>query len=174
MQNHHILMLGFRRFTGKIMAVCLSICLCIVPTFSKDKADIIPAGNWGAVEFLQKDATITVHMNSGDKIKGKFLALEADAIRLNVDGHEKIFPKTSITEAWQRVPDSKLNGILIGAVAGALAGGLVARAAGTTHTGDSGAQALGGGIVMTGLGLGALFGGITDAKIKGNKLIYRK
>jgi hypothetical protein len=174
MQNHHVLILDFRRFTGKIMAVCLSICLCIVPAFSKDKANVIPAGNWGAVEFLEKDATITVHMNSGDKTEGKFLALEADSIRLNIDKQERIFPRASITEVWQRVPDSKLNGILIGAVIGLVAGGLVARAAGTTHTGDSGAQALGGGIVMTGLGLGALFGGITDAKIKGNKLIYRK
>jgi|WetSurMetagenome_2_1015567.scaffolds.fasta_scaffold333030_2 hypothetical protein len=174
MQDHHILVLGFRPFTEKILVVFLTICLCIVPAFSKDKTNIIPAGNWGAVEFLEKDATITISMNSGDKTEGKFLALEADSIRLMVDKQERIFPQASITEVWQRVPDSKLNGILIGAGIGLIAGNIVARAGGTVNTGDSGARALGGGIIMAGLGLGALFGGITDASIKGNKLIYRK
>jgi hypothetical protein len=146
----------------------------MISAFPKDKANAIPAANWGAVEFLEKDTFIAVHMNSGDKIEGKFLALEAESIRLYVDKRERVIPRVSITEIWQRMADTKLNGILIGALAGGIAGGLVAKAAGTTDTGDSGARAIGGGIIMTGLGLGALFGGITDAAIKSNRLIYRK
>jgi hypothetical protein len=175
MQNHHILILGFRRFAEKIMAVSLAICLCIVPAFPKDKADIIPAGNWAAVQNLKIGKSVSLRMISGDRIDGEFLGLDPDAIRLTVDKMERIFQRSSINEVWQlRAPDRKLNGTLIGMGAGTAAGAIVAGASGALKTGDSAGRAWGGACIMAGMGLGALFGALTDAAIKGDKLLYRK
>jgi hypothetical protein len=175
MQNQHILILGFRRLAVKIMAVCLAICLCIVPVFSKDKVNIIPAGNWAAVQNLKTGRSVSMHMISGDRIDGEFLGLDPEAIRLKVDKQEKIFQRSSINEVWQlRAPDSKLNGTLIGMGVGTTAGIITAAASGTLKTGDTAGRQLGGAFIMAGMGFGALFGAITDAAIKGDKLLYRK
>jgi hypothetical protein len=174
MRVPHILIIKSGRLAGKMVSAVLAICLCITSAFSKDTVNIIPAGNWAAVQNLKAGESMSIRLISGDRIEGEFLELDTEAIRMKVDKQEKAFPRESITEARQRVRDSKVNGILIGALAGGIAGGLVAKAAGTTHTGDTAARELGGAIIMAGVGLGALFGGITDAAIKGDKIIYRK
>jgi hypothetical protein len=175
MQSPHVLMLGFMRLAGKIMAVCLAICLCIVPVFPKDKADIVPLGNWAAVQNLKIGKSVSLHMTSGDRIDGEFVGLDPEAIRLKVDKQEKIYQRISVSEVWQlRVPDSKLNGTLIGMGVGTAAGLITAAASGTLKTGDTAGRQLGGAFIMAGMGFGALFGAITDAAIKGDKLLYRK
>jgi hypothetical protein len=162
-------------FKTKLLTVGLWVSLSVVPGFPTDINNVIPSGNWNGVESLQKLTSISMHMDSGDKIEGKFLALDSDSIRLNVDKQEKIFPRQSIVEIRQtRMPDRKINGILIGMGVGGLSGGLVANAAGAIKTGDSAARSLGGAMIMAGVGFGALFGGLIDSRIKGSKLIYRK
>jgi hypothetical protein len=87
----------------------------------------------------------------------------------------EIQARASVTEIRQlRIPDSKLNGTLIGMGAGTVAGIIVAAAGGTLNTGDTAGRQLGGALIMAGMGFGALFGCIADAKIKGSKLIYLK
>jgi hypothetical protein len=77
---------------GKIVPVFLAFYVCIATAFPKDVIDVVPRGNWGAVEFLEKGTSISVSMDSGDKMEGKLLGLEPDAIRLNVDKQERIYP----------------------------------------------------------------------------------
>jgi hypothetical protein len=162
-------------FRSITVAIFLSICLWIAPLFPKDKIEVVPRGNWGAIEFLERGMIISVSMDSGDKMEGKFLGLEPDAIRLNVDKKERVYPRANILEIRQLdFPDSKLNGTLIGMGAGMVGGLIAATALGTLNTGDTAARQWGGAFIMAGMGLGALFGCITDAQIKGSKLIYLK
>jgi hypothetical protein len=165
----------FNRLRAKTMAVSLAICLCVTPAFPKDKIEVVPRGNWGAVEFLEKGTSISVAIDFGNKIEGKFLELDAGAIRLMVDKKERVYPRASITEIRQFVPDSNLDGILIGYLAGAGAGGLIAKASGTLNTGDSAARQIGGAIIAVAVVLGAVAGGVIDSRTKGkSKLIYLK
>jgi hypothetical protein len=160
---------------GKAVAVFLAIFLCVAPAFPKDTIDVVPRGNWGVVGFLEEGASLSVSMNSGDKMEGKFLGLEPDAIRLKVDKKERIYPRASITEIRQlHIPDSKLNGTLIGMGAGMVAGIITASASGALKTGDTAGRQWGSAFIMAGMGFGALFGCIADATIKGSKLIYLK
>jgi hypothetical protein len=159
----------------KMLAAFVSVCLCVIPVFPKGATDVVPRGNWRAVEFLEEGTSISVSMDSGDKMEGKFLGLESDAIRLKVDKKERVYPRASITEIRQlRVPDSKLNGTLIGMGGGMVAGIIAASALGGLSTGDTAGRQWGAALIMAGMGLGALFGGITDATIKGSRLIYLK
>jgi hypothetical protein len=161
--------------TVKAGAAFLAVCLCIVSAFPNDMLDAIPRGNWGAVESLAKGTSISVTLESGDKMGGKFVGLEPDAIRLKVDRQERIYPRASVTEIRQlRVPDGKANGTLIGMGAGMVAGIIVASVSGTLRTGDRAGRQWGTGLIMAGMGFGALFGCIADAAIKGDRLIYLK
>jgi hypothetical protein len=159
-----------------ILALTFMFCIYETSAFARDRADIVPLGNWRAVEAMEKDASISVHMNSGHKIEGKFLGLDPDAIHLKIDNQERIYPRASITEVWQlRIPDRKLNGTLIGMLAGAGAGIIAAAAGGFLEpTGDTAGRQIGPGFIMAGIGIGAAIGATSDAMIRGNKLLYRR
>jgi hypothetical protein len=153
----------------------LAVCLCVVSAFPNEMLDAMPRGNWRAVESLAKGTSISVALESGDKMEGKFVGLEPDAIRLNVDDKERIYPLASVVEIRQlRVPDGKANGTLIGLGAGMVAGIIAASVSGTLRTGDSAGRQWGAGLIMAGMGFGALFGCTADAAIKGDRLIYLK
>jgi hypothetical protein len=172
MNNHrYVLVFGFKKVLKKALMIYLALSLGVIPVLPSDSADIIPPGNWGAVESLTQGTEISVRMTSGDKMDGKYLGLDAEGIRLTMDNQERIFPRSAVTHVWQlRVKDKKLNGALIGMGLGAVAGGAIGAAA---KAGFSGEDALGGAFVLAGIGLGAIIGVTVDALIKGNKLIYR-
>ncbi len=173
MHNRYALRMScFRIVVEKALAICLALCLGIIPALPGDKVDIVPPGNWAAVESLQKGTSISVRMTSGDRMDGKFQGLDAESIHLMMNKQERIFPRNSIAEVWQlRVPDRKRNGALIGMGAGALAGGIGAAASGARFSGEDQYGVL---LVAIGAGLGAIVGATTDAMIKGNRLLYRK
>ena len=137
----------------KTLAMCLTICLATMPVIAKGKVDIVPPGNWAAVESLQKGTSISVRMTSADRVEGNFLDLDNESIRLTIDNQEKIYPRNSIAEIYQlRVPDRKLNGTLIGMGAGALAGVVGAVASDAPFSGEDTWGFL---FVAVGIGLGA-------------------
>lgn len=172
MKNQDDRVIGFKWYLRKILVVCLVVYMGVVSALPKDNFIAIPPGNWGLVDALQTGTSISVRMISGDRMDGKFLALDTDSVRLLMDKKERIYPRNSVAEVWRlRVPDPKLNGALIGMGAGALAGIIGAVA---TDASFGGEDAWGAGFVMAGIGIGAALGLTTDAMIKGDKLIYRK
>jgi len=175
MNNRCHLMFAFDGFAGKIFAVCLVFCLSVIPAFPKDNANVVPPGNWGAVEYLPRGTKISVRMIFGDRMDGKFLNLDAESIRLEIDGKDRNYPRTDVREIWQlRVPDRKLNGALIGMGTGAAAG-IIAAYAVNTGGGSRWRQedAPGPYFLLAGLGLGALVGTLVDVSIKSDRLLYR-
>lgn len=133
---------------------------------------IVPLGNWEVVESLAQGTEISVLMTFGDRMDGRFLSLDAESIRLAINGKDRIYPRRDVAEVWQlRMPDRKLNGALIGMGAGALAGVIGAVASDAQFEGEDKWGVL---FVIAGIGLGALAGAVVDATIKGNRLIYRK
>jgi hypothetical protein len=166
----------YRLIFKRILAVNLALCLFAIHAFPKDRMNVVPRGNWALAELLKQDTAVSVRMTSGDRMDGKFLTMDSEAIHITIDKRERIYPRGSIAEIWQlRVPDRKLNGIIYGLLAGAAAGAIVAGAGGLLEpTGDSTGKIMGPGFIMAGMGLGAAIGGTTDALIRGNKLLYRK
>jgi hypothetical protein len=163
---------GCGRGLRTLLAASLAFCLGIFPALPKDKLTSIPPGNWGLVGVLDEGTSISVRMTSGDRIDGKFIALDPDSVRLVMDKKERIYPRIGIAEIWQlRAPDPKLNGSLIGMGVGAVAGIIGAVASNAPFGGE---DAWGSGFVMAGIGIGAALGFAADAAIKSDKLIYRK
>ena len=155
----------------EFIAFCLISCLSVIPALPKDNANVVPPGNWGAVENLPQGTNISVRMTFEDRIDGKFAGLDDDSIRLFVDEKERIYPRNDVAEVWQlRVPDRKRNGTLIGMGAVAVAGIIGAVAYNATWKGE---DALGLVVVLGSTDLGATVGAIVDAAIKGDKLLYR-
>lgn len=172
MYNRKVFVFCFRSISRKLLVASLVLCLSVIPTLSKDKLDAAPPGNWGAIESMNKDTSVSVRMTSGDRMDGKFLKIDADAIYIGVDRQVKILPRRVVAEIWQhRAPDKKLNGILIGMGTGALSGVVVGKAINAEFQGEDAFGIL---LVAAGLGFGALIGGVTDAAIKSDKLLYRK
>lgn len=175
MHTHGCVVLGFKTMMSKMLAIGLTLCLGVVPVLPKDNDIAVPPGNWCAVEHLPQGTKISVHMTFGDRIDGRFLSLDVESIRLTSDGQDRIYPRRDVAEIWQlRVPDKKLNGILVGMGAGATAG-IIAAYAVETGGGNRWRQedAPGPYFLLAGLGLGALLGGIVDASIRGDQLLYR-
>jgi hypothetical protein len=159
----------------KPAAILLAFFLCFGSAFPMDMDNTVPRDNWRAVQLLEKGTSISVTMDSGDKMEGKFLELESNAIRLRVDNQERIYPRANVQEIRQlRVPDSRANGTLIGMGAGTVGGVIAASVSGTLKTGDTAGRQWGAGFIMAGMGFGALFGFLADTAIKGSKTIYRK
>jgi hypothetical protein len=166
------MIISLKAIGSKICSVCLVFCLSVLPSLSRDMNIVIPANNWGAVQSLQKGTSISVRMASQDRMEGDFLSLDAESIHLMMDKQERTFPRDSIVEVRQlRVPDRKLNGILIGMGTGTAAGGIAAAA---SHAPFRGEDVWGVLFVAAGAGLGAVFGFTADTMIKGSKLIYRR
>jgi len=164
--------LEIRTLLRKTLVMGLVVCLGVVSALPKDNLSAIPPGNWGLVGSLEKGTSISVRMTSGDRIDGKFIALDPDSVRLTMDRQERVYPRSGIAQVWQlRVADPKLNGTLIGMGAGAAAGIIGAVSSNAPFGGE---DAWGAGFVMAGIGIGAALGLMTDAMIKGDKLIYRK
>ncbi len=167
-------MFGFRRVVTKVLATCLALFLGVIPVLPKGNAETVPPGNWNAVELLQKGTSISLRMTSGDRMEGKFHALEAEGIRLIVDGQERILPKSGVAEIRQlHVGDSKVNGTIYGMLAGGAVGGIAAGTLGElmANEGQAGQGAL---YLLAGIGIGALVGLTVDSAIKGDRLLYRK
>ena len=156
----------------RMLAMVLVFCLCTIPAGAKDKTDAVPLGNWAAVQSLEHGTSVSVRMTSGDRMDGKFFGLDPEGIRITIDKHERIFPRTGVAEIWQlRYPDRKLDGALIGMGVGAIAGIIAASTLEARWRGD---DALGPSFVLAGIGIGAGLGVAGDAAIKGNKLLYPK
>jgi len=179
MNGRCVLLFAFNGFAGKVFAIFLVLCLSVIPAFPKDTANVVPPGNWGAVEYLPQGTKISVRMTFGDRMDGRFLGLDSENIRLAIDEKDRIYPRNDVAEVWRlRVPDRKLNGTLIGLGVGA-AGGIAsivilanAKTNGPVYWDEeAGAFLVAGALV--GAGIGALVGAIVDASIKEDKLIYR-
>ena len=98
----------------RLIALCLVFICGTIPAMSMSNFDSVPPGNWGKVESLSQGTEISVKMRFGDKMKGEYIGLDADSIRLNIDRQERSYPKKDIGEIrLLGVSDSNLNGLLI-------------------------------------------------------------
>jgi hypothetical protein len=178
MNSRFVLLFDFYGFTRMLFVLCVVLCLSAIPLFPKDNVNVVPPGNWGAVENLPQ-GTKSVRLTFGDRMDGAYLGLDDESIRLAVDEKEEKYSRNDVAEVWQlRVPDRKLNGTLIGMGIGA-AGGIATMAVGLNAGAnghafsdkESGAVLLGG--TLIGGGIGALVGAIIDTTVKGDRLLYR-
>jgi hypothetical protein len=165
---------GFKRIAKEILAICLALGLSVIPAASKNNNVVVPPGNWGGLESLPPGTEISVRMTFGDKIEGKFMSMDSDGIRLTMDEKERIYPRSDVAEVRQlHVPDSKLNGTLIGMGAGAAAGGIAAGTLGQLLENESN-ESYGALLLVLGIGIGTAAGLAIDTAVKGDRLIYRK
>jgi hypothetical protein len=179
MHDRPVLFFDNKDVARKATALYLVICLSVIPALSKDLPSAVPPGNWGAVASLIPGTRISVRMTFGDRMIGRFLDLDTESIRMSIDENERIYPRSDVAEVWQlRVPDRKLNGILIGMGTGA-AGGIAsmvafanAKTSGPVYWDEEGSAYLLGAALVGG-GIGALVGALVDASVKGDKLLYR-
>lgn len=159
-----------KRFT----TFCLISICGVMPALSMNNFESVPPGNWAKVESLSQGEEVSVKMFFGDKMNGEYVSLDLDAIRLKIDGEEKVYPRKDIAEiCLLNVNDSNLNGVGIGVLIGAAAmgiwGGIAAR--GVTSEAGTAALALAGAGI--GGGIGGLIGYVWDNQHKGTELIYR-
>jgi hypothetical protein len=174
MRNLNVRMSCLNKTANKGLALCLALCLSIASAMPKEKSSAIPPGNWGLVGSLPEAASISVRMTSGDRVDGKFVALDPESIRMTADKQERIYPRNSIAEVWELgLADSKLNGTLIGMGIGIGAGAVAAGTAGQLMS-NEGEDAWGAMMLAVGAGIGTLTGFAVDSSIKGERLIYRK
>ena len=96
-------------------------------------------------------------MQFGDKMKGAYVGLDAEAISLNIDGQERTYPKKDIGEIrLLYVSDSNLNGVLTGFAIGAIPLSILFGMYAASERGE-GAEGAAIGVAMGG-GIGALVG----------------
>jgi hypothetical protein len=156
----------------RLIALCLVFVCGITPALSASNFDSVPPGNWGKVESLPRGTEISVKMRFGDKMNGEYMGLDADAIRLNIDKKESIYPKKDIGEVrLLNVSDSNLNGVLTGFAIGAIPPSILLGKYFENETGEGARGALMG--IAIGGGIGALIGYLWDNLDKGTELIYR-
>lgn len=151
----------------QFIALYLISVLGIMPAFSMSHSESVPPGNWARVESLSQNEEISVKMLFGDKMQGKYLGLDPDAIRININGQERIYPRKDVAEIHLiEIRDSNNNGSLIGLAIGAGTSAALL-AAGNA---ESKYYAI---TVPIWAGIGALIGYVADNLHKGSKLIYR-
>ena len=151
----------------KLVAISLISVIGIMPAFSMNHAESIPPGNWAKVESLVQNQEISVKMLFGDTVQGKYLGLDSDDIRVNIDGRERVYPKKDVAEIRIiGIRDSNNNGTLIGLAIGA--GASTALLAAGNAEGKYYAVS-----VPIWAGIGALIGYVSDNLHKGSELIYR-
>jgi hypothetical protein len=149
------------------IALCLVLLLGAMPAFSMSHSESVPPGNWAKVESLAQNEEISVKMLFGDTMQGKYLGLDPDAIRINIEGQERMYPKKDVAEIrLTGIRDSNNNGSLIGLAIGAGASTALL-AAGNA---ESKYYAIS---VPIWAGIGALIGYVADNLHKGSELIYR-
>lgn len=174
MRNLDARMSGLNEAIRKGLVLCLAACLSIASAMPKDKPNAIPPGNWGLVGSLPEAASISVRMTSGDRVDGRFVALDPESIRMTEDKQERIYPKSSIAEVWELgLADSRLNGTLIGMGIGVGAGAVAAGTVGQLMS-NEGNDAWGAMMLAVCAGIGTLTGYAVDTAIKSERLIYRK
>ena len=157
----------------KLVAFCLISICGVMPAFSMGNFESVPPGNWAKVESLSKGDEISVKMTFGDKMKGEYLGLDSDAIRLKTEGKERVYPRNDIAEIHLlNINDSNQNGVGIGALVGGAALGLLAVNAFKDEANSNVAAAA---VVSgaLGAGIGGLVGYVVDNSKKGSELIYR-
>jgi hypothetical protein len=132
----------------------------------------VPPGNWTKVESLSQGEEVSVKMLFGDKMNGRYIGLNSDAIRLNIDGEERIYPRKDIAEIrLLNINDSNQNGVGIGM----LVGGVPAIFAALLNADEADTNADSAAVVsgLIGAGIGGLVGYMVDNVHKGSELIYR-
>jgi hypothetical protein len=155
----------------KLITLFLISVIGIIPGFSMSNSDSVPPGNWAKVESLAQKTEISVKMLFGDKMQGKFLGLDPDAIRVNIYGEERVFPRKDIAEIHlMNINDSNQNGVGIGVLVGAIPLALLI-GFGMRGEGDAASAAAMG--ALMGGGIGGLVGYVADNLHKGSELIYR-
>ena len=156
----------------RLIAICLVFVCGTLPVLPMSNFDSIPPGNWGKVDSLVQGTEISVKMRFGDKMKGEYLGLDAETIRLNRDNVERIYPKKDIGEIrLLGVSDSNLNGVLTGFAIGAIPPSIFLGEYFGNEI-DEGTRGALMGIALGG-GIGALIGYLWDNLDTGTELIYR-
>ena len=125
---------------------------------------VVP-GRWEKLQAQGPQQEIIVILESGERIEGKLTALEADHLTVSTpSGTRSTLLKSAVrTVLGQKTAHGPvLNGILIGAAAGAGGGALMALHEDFIYS-----------TIPIGAGLGALVGWAIDIMIKEREVLYR-
>jgi hypothetical protein len=130
------------------------------------QAQVIP-GRWEKVAALESGAQIFTTMKSGERIKGRFLALSTDTLMMAIHPRSELqILKKDILEITREYDDSNLDGTMWGLAAGA--GAMFAvYTAWYYSNGNTNSP----GIML--LPIGALIGHSLDKSRKGIEVLYR-
>ena len=137
---------------------------------------VVP-GRWEKMEALKEGTELIVTLDSKDRVEGRLLSVESSSLLLDVEeGEELRLPKSQIlkvTSQDRTEQDSVKDGLLWGSVVGA-AVGLPWLIYGFTYQGGESddAKAIGTGICLMSVGIGAGVGVAADAVRKGHEVFY--
>ena len=150
---------------GLLPVAALSVVIVVWPTTVYGQEPVQSLEQ--ARTLLAPGADLTVLDASGTVTRGKLSAIVPGELSLDVGGSVRRWTEADVRQIRHRVNDSVLNGVIIGAAIGA---GLPALMYFDNECrGDPACAAA----VARGAAIGALAGGIVDALIRPNRLIYQ-
>ena len=121
--------------------------------------------------LLEPGDEVRVIDASGATIQGRVIDLRAGGLNVAVDGRPRNFPEGTIRQVRKHRPDSRWNGVLIGAVLGAAVGAVTkARNCGATDCGEGGL--VDPGFYVIGAAGGAGVGALVDGALKKFDVVF--
>lgn len=121
--------------------------------------------------FLKVGDEVRVTDKSGATIQGKVIDLSAGGLGVSVNGVLRNLPESTIRQVRKRRPDSRWNGVLIGAAIGTAAGAITkTRNCGATDCGEGGLVEPG--FYFIGAAAGAGAGALVDGAIKKFEVVF--
>ena len=160
------------------MKVCqvIGILVFVVLNATPALGGVVP-GRWEKLESLPQGTELEVRLHSKERLEGRLLTVEAEELVLDrKEGDELRLPKSQIAKVTSRDRidrDSTKDGLLWGTLVGA-AVGLPWLIWGLSYEGGESddARAIGTGICLMSVGIGAGVGFAADMARKGHKVYY--
>ncbi len=129
--------------------------------------EVIP-GRWEKISQLELGTPITVDLNNGDHIEGRFMRLSASELELETHSASAMIPKVDIQSISTQPKDDLSEGACIGAGIGA---GFMAALANQHSDFSTGGKLY---FTMIGAAVGLGVGLMTDSAIKSEPIVLYK
>ena len=131
-----------------------------------------PASSVPELQSLLKTGDeVRVTDTSGATTQGKVIDLSGGGLEVTVDARPRNFPEATIRQVRKHRPDSRWNGVLIGAAIGAAAGAVTkARNCGATDCGEG--ALVDPGFYVIGAAGGAGIGALVDGALKKFDVVF--
>jgi hypothetical protein len=145
MHNRYVPIFNTKSAVQRILAMCLALYLSLMPAFSKDKADFVPPGNWGALKELRAGLKIVVVETTRWHLEGKFVSANDEALTLNIDGQQVSISRDKVTRVSSK--GHRVRNAILLSILGLGVGAAIGHSQDTpTYTGDGPGAAIGGAI----------------------------